>query len=169
MVFANHFSTPHQTGLIGEMTENDFNKIPEYAKNFKKEWHYITWINKKCGEIMKNIDFNSNSFKEVFFTSKLKELITHIKVVLEEQNISELEFEYLDVVNIECLEEKLDNYRDFYVVPGSYVFDEESYELNIDIDFPGFREFFNLICLLNEKIKKEEYIVNNFDSDEFSE
>ena len=63
MGFAAHFSTPLQTELIGKMTENANNKIPEYAKDFKKEWLYITGINRKCGEFMKKIDFNSNSFK----------------------------------------------------------------------------------------------------------
>ena len=151
------------------------NKIPEYAKNFKKEWLYITGINKKCGDFMKKIDFNSNSFKEVFFTSKPKALISHFKNVLEAQkmgklqNISDFYFKYFDVNNIECLEEQLDNYRDLYVDPGSYEFDEESYELNIDIDFPGFRELFKLICLFNDKIKKEEHIVNIFDSDSDSD
>ena len=150
-------------------------KIPEYAKDFKKEWLYITGINRKCGDFIKKIDFNSNSFKEVFFTSKPKALISHFKNVLEGQkmgklqNISDFYFKYIDISNVECLEEQLDNYRDLYVDPNSYQFDEESYELNIDIDFPGFRELFNLICLFNDKIKKEEHIVNIFDSDSESE
>ena len=70
----------------------------------------------------------------------------------------------------EILEEQLDNYRDLYVDPGGYVFDEESYFLNIDIDFPGFRELFNLISLFNDKIKKEEPIFNRiFESDSDSD
>ena len=76
------------------------------------------------------------------------------------QNISKLKFKYFDVNNIEILEEQLDNYRDLYVDPYSYEFDEESYDLNIDFDFPGFRELFKLICLFNDKIKKEEPIIN---------
>ena len=166
-----HLSIVSGAILKSENSSNPKNKIPEYAKNFKKEWLYITGINKKCGEFMKKIDFNSNSFKEVFFTSKPKTLISHFKNVLEAQkmgklqNISDFYFKYFDANNIECLEEQLDNYRDLYVDPGSYVFDEESYELNIDIDFPGFRELFKLICLFNDKIKKEEHIVNIFDSD----
>ena len=164
--------------IVGFQNSNTSkNKIPEYAKDFKKEWLYITGINRKCGEFMKKIDFNSNSFKEVFFTSRPKALISHFKNVLEAQkmgklqNISELKFKYFDTNNIECLEEQLENYRDLYVDPGSYVFDEESYELNIDIDFPGFRELFKLICLFNDKIKKEEPIVNYniFDSDSDSD
>ena len=92
------------------MTENANNKstqkhskIPEYAKDFKNEWLYITGINRNCGEFMKKIDFNSNSFKEVFYTSKPKALISHFKNFLEAQkmgklqNISDFYFKYFDV------------------------------------------------------------------------
>ena len=141
-------------------------KIPEYAKDFKKEWLYITGINKKCGEFMKKLGDNTDSVEKVFSSSRAKALIEHFKNVLEAQkvgklqNISDFYFKYFDANNIECLEEQLDNYRDLYVDPGSYEFDKESYELNIDIDFPGFRELFKLICLFNDKIKKEEPIIN---------
>ena len=154
-------------------------KIPEYAKDFKNEWLYITGINKKCGEFMiflgDNADSfgdNTDSFGKVFCSSRAKALIKDFKNVLETQkvgklqNISKLKFKYFDANNIECLEEQLDNYRDLYVDPDSYEFDEESYELNIDIDFPGFRELFKLIRLFNDKIKKEEPIFSCiFDSD----
>ena len=151
------------------------NKIPEYAKDFKKEWLYITGINKKCGDFMKKLGEDTDSFEKVFSSPRAKALIEHFKNVLEAQkmgklrNISDFYFKYIDISNIECLEEQLDNYRDLYVDPNSYQFDEESYELNIDIDFPGFRELFNLICLFNDKIKKEEHIVNIFDSDSDSD
>ena len=171
-----HFSTPLQTELIGKMTENANNKIPEYAKDFRKEWLYIQGINKKCGEFLKKLDFNSHSFEEVFWSSRPKELIKHFKNVLEAQkvgklqNISNFYFKYYDINNIEFLEEQLDNYRDLYIDPDSYEFDNESYELNIDIDFPGFRELFKLICLFNDEIKKEEPIFNCiFESDSDSD
>ena len=160
----------HQPSFISGTTQKH-SKIPEYAKDFKKEWLYIRGINRKCGEFMKFLVDNTDSWKKFFSSSRAKELIKDFKNVLEAQkmrklqNISELEFKYIDANNIECLEEQLDNYRELYVDPDSYEFDNESYELNIDIDFPGFRELFNLICLFNDKIKKEEHIVNIFESE----
>ena len=86
------------------------------------------------------------------------------------QNISDFYFKYSDINNIECLQEQLDNYRDLYVDRDSYEFDEESYDLNIDIDFPGFRELFKLVSLFDDKIKKEEPIFSCIpDSDSDSE
>ena len=154
----------HFTNFKKSNTSN--NKIPEYAKDFKNEWLYIIGINKKCWEFMKILEVNTDSFEEVFWSSRARALIRDFKNVLEAQkmgklqNISKLKFKYFDANNIEILEEQLDNYRDLYVDPGSYEFDEESYDLNIDIDFPGFRELFKLICLFNDKIKKEEPIFN---------
>ena len=175
MGFVTHFSTTSQTELTEKMTENAKNKIPEYAKDFKKEWLYIRGINKKCGEFMKKLGDNTDSFEKVFSSSRARALIRDFKNVLEAQkigklqNISDFYFKYIDISNIESLEEQLDYYRDFYVDRDSYQFDEESYELNIDIDFPGFRELFNLICLFNDKIKKEEHIVNIFESESESD
>ena len=135
-------------------------KIPEYAKDYKNEWLYIRGINKKCGELLKILVNNTDSFEKVFWSSRPKELIKHFENVLEAQNISDFYFKYNDINNIEILEEQLDNCRDLYVDPDSYEFDKESYDLNIDIDYPGFRELFNLITLFNDKIKKEEPIFN---------
>ena len=147
-----------------EKTTQHTKKIPEYAKDFKNEWLYIRGINKKCGEFMRILGDNTDSFEEVFWSSRARALIKNFKNVLEAQkvgklqNISDFYFKYLDINNIECLEEQLDNYIDLYVDRDSYEFDEESYDLNIDIDFPGFRELFKLISLFNDKIKKEEPI-----------
>ena len=152
-----------QSSVIEKTTQHT-KKIPEYAKDFKNEWLYIRGINKKCGEFMRILGDNTDSFEEVFWSSRARALIKNFKNVLEAQkvgklqNISDFYFKYLDINNIECLEEQLDNYIDLYVDRDSYEFDEESYDLNIDIDFPGFRELFKLISLFNDKIKKEEPI-----------
>ena len=161
-----------------EKTTQHTKKIPEYAKDFKNEWLYIRGINKKCGEFMRILGDNTDSFEEVFWSSRARALIKNFKNVLEAQkvgklqNISDFYFKYLDINNIECLEEQLDNYIDLYVDRDSYEFDEESYDLNIDIDFPGFRELFKLISLFNDKIKKEEPIfscIPDSDSDSDSD
>ena len=82
------------------------------------------------------------------------------------KDVSGFYFKYFDVNNIDYLEEQLDNYIDLYVDPDSYEFDEEYYDLHIDSDYPGFKEFFELISLLNDKLKKEELTSSLiFDSD----
>ena len=87
------------------------------------------------------------------------------------KDISGFYFEYFDANNIVCLFEQLDEYRDLYVNPGSYEFDQERYDLCIDVDYPGFKELFELISLLNDKIKIEHLTSNlpNSDSDSDSD
>ena len=164
-----------QPSITNKSTQKH-SKIPEYAKDFKNEWLYIRGINKKCGEFMKILGDNTDSFEKVFWSSRARALIEHFKNFLEGQkvgklqNISDFYFKYFDTNNIEFLEEQLDYFRDLYVDPYSYEFDEESYDLHIDIDYPGFRELFKLISLFNDKIKKEEPIFNLiFESDSDSD
>ena len=86
------------------------------------------------------------------------------------KDISTFYFKYYDANNIKCLAEQLDNYRDLYVDPDSFVFHQEYYDLCIDSEYPGFKEFFELISLFNDKIKIEKPTLNLiFDSDSDSD
>ena len=142
-------------------------KIPEYAKDFKREWQYITGINKKCGEFI-NIINGGDIFNSVLANN----IKRHIKSFLKAQergrlkDISGFYFEYFDASNFECLLEQLGEYSDLFVDPDSLEFDEECFNLFIDRDYPGYTEFFELISLINDKIeKKEPHIIFNVDSD----
>ena len=148
------------------------NKIPEYAKDFKKEWLIIRGINKECGEFIERLDFS----RDLFISPQANHLKKYIKKFLKAQergrlkDISGFYFKYFDVNNIDCLEEQLNNYTDLYVDLDSYEFDEEYYDLHIDRDYPGFKEFFKLISSFNDKIKKEELTsCLRFDSDSDSD
>ena len=77
-------------------------KIPEYAKDFKKEWLYIRGINRRCGEfkqiIEEQADTDSDFLEEVFSSSRARALDRDFKNVLKGQkmgklqNISKLKF-----------------------------------------------------------------------------
>ena len=148
------------------MTEN--NKIPEYAKDFKKEWLYIRGINKLCGEFMKKLGDNTDSFEEVFSSSRAKALISHFKDVLEAQkmrklqNISKLKFKLSDVEDI--IQIRIDLY---YNMKNIYY-----YEYLLDEDFQDFFE--NLIIFTNDvNIKNEDDFfresISEFESESESE
>ena len=144
-------------------------KIPEYAKDFRKEWLYIKGINEKCGNFIGRLNF---SRRDMFNSSSANNLKFIIKKFFKDQergklkDISGFYFEYFDVSNIECLLEQLGEYSDLYVDPDSLEFDEECFDLFIDSHFPGYKEFLELISLINDKIEKEEpNIIFNSDSD----
>ena len=144
--------------------------IPDYAKDFKREWQYIRGINKTCGKFIERLDFGG----DLFNSSIANSLKYHIKRFLKAQergrlkDISNFYFKYFDVNNIDCLEEQLDNYCDLYIDPDSLEFDQEYYDLYIDRHYPGFKELLELVSLLNDKLKKENLIIR-FDSDSDSD
>ena len=149
--------------------------IPEYAIQYKREWQYISGINKKCGEIIRRIDLD-NSRKDIFNSTPVNNLKCHIKKFLKSQercrlkDISGFYFKYFDVSNIECLLEELGEYLVLYTDSNSCKFNEEYCDLFIDRHYPGYKEFFKLISLINDKVKKEEpIIIFNSDSDSDSD
>ena len=150
-------------GILAQTSyfQNNSDEIPEYAKDFEEEWLYIRWINNKCEDFLMALDFS----RDILNSPLVKSIKHHIKKFFKDQecgrlkDISSFYFKNIDVNCIECLEEQLDNYRDYYVNPDSYEFDQGEYNSSIDIDYPGFKEFFELVSLLNDKIKKEDPII----------
>ena len=141
--------------------------IPEYAKDYKKEYLLIRGINKSCGELLQRLDFGGN-----LFNSSLANNIKYsIKRFLKAQeksrlkDVSEFYLKYYDAKDIEILFEQLDCYCEFYYDPDSCEFNQEYYDLYIERDYPGFRELYELVSLFNEKIKTEYEEIIFIDSD----
>ena len=136
--------------LLSKSTQK-ISKIPEYAKDFKNEWLYITGINRKCGEFMKKLGDNTDSFEKVFSSSRAKALIRHFKNVLEAQkmgklkNISKLKFK------LSAVEKIIDLRINLYFHIGNTFYADYL----LDEDFQDFFE--NLIIFTNNvNIKNEE-------------
>ena len=138
-------------------------KIPEYAKDFRKEWLYIRGINKKCGEILSKINFDDDDEKLLNY-NKANNLMCHIKKFFKDQesgrlkDISGFYFNYFDVNNIDCLEEQLNEYP-YHFFLNRDIFDSDQEILDIffvimKILFPSYKDFFEMIRLINNKVKK---------------
>ena len=124
--------------------------IPDYARDFKKEYLLIIGINKKCERFVKKIDEEN-----VFNTSQAKKLIFYFNKFLIFQkfeylkDISEFYLKEEDVKFIEYLECKLDENMDLFFDPVSCKFDQEKYEN----DDTGFKVFFESFRKFKDKIK----------------
>ena len=125
---------------------------------------------------LKKIDENEdeNEFKKMFTSNTSNSLKYHIKNFLKGldkgrlKDISNFYFKYLDVSNIDCLEEYLGDYSDYFV-DDNFEFDQEYYDLYIDRELPGFKELIGLVSSLNDKIKKENRYESDSDSDNDSD
>ena len=132
-----HFSTPYQRELIGKMTENENNKIPEYAKDYKKEYLYIRGLNKEFKYFINKLDDLNNGLFESNIANRIK---YNMKRFLRGQergklrDISEFIIPKYDCCYIE----------DFYFY----------YEIEFGNN-PSYKEFFDLLGKLYNKIKIE--------------
>ena len=147
-------------------------KIPDYARDYRNEYLFIRGIDKTCGEFLKKFDE-----EEIFKIPQADRLIRHINKLFKAEelgylnDISEIKFLEKDINNIDSLLLQLDDYRDLYCDPDSYEFDEEKYNNNIENDYPGFKELFECVSPLIDKLQIDMDITNriNFDSDSDSD
>ena len=65
-------STTSQTELIGKMTENVNNKIPEYAREYKREYQFIRGINNDFGYMLNKLDNLNNGIFESKLANRIK-------------------------------------------------------------------------------------------------
>ena len=117
-----HISTTSQTDLIGKMTENANNKIPEYATNYKKEYLFIRGINK---EFEYFVDYMEDPNREKFCIPKVDRFRNIIKRFLRAQEKGRLQ----DISDF-----KIDNFDVYSLIRSKKILDR----LNINVEFVKF-------------------------------
>ena len=121
------------------------NKIPEYARDFKKEYLFIRGINKECFLFLEKYETEDTQIFNSSHSDRIKYFIKRFLKFQERcyiKDTSFLVFKKCDVYNIENL---FDNMQ--------YDFKEKN-ELT---KFLGYRDFFNLFCKFYEKINFRKY------------
>ena len=93
----------YQTVGVSGLTSS--NKIPEYAREYKREYQFIRGLNKEFSHISYFME-NEENLKDEFKSHKLDRIMKFIKTFLRAQekgkfkDISHLEFDYFDINNI---------------------------------------------------------------------
>ena len=132
------------------------NKIPDYAREYRNEYFFIRGINKICGDFVKLIKENEefyNSSKALKIISKIKKL----KRLGYFKNISRIRFEIEDVENIEFIHSEIEEYKDLYRSPYTNIFNEEVYNIEAEVDNPGFKSFYNHFSRFYDELLNDEY------------
>ena len=135
------------------------NKIPEYARDFKREWLFIRGINKICDKFIESLDNINDVYEEeeVFYKPLAINLMNYFSRFLRYQkngyakNISEIYFKEEDIENILDLR---------IVLYGIVVRLNES-------DF--FQDFFESFIVFNYNIKTKEFSENDSESESESD
>ena len=149
------------------------NKIPEYAKEYKREYQFIRLINKEFKYL---IDFMENSDKE-FKSHKIDRIMKFIKIFLRAQengrlkDISNFEFDYFDINNI--YEIKKDIYYYYSIIQEFYDwsrgFNDESLVSRYEIYKHDLELFFSKLSIEIEDTDDDDCDIIFSDSDDYSD
>ena len=168
-----HFSTTSQTELIGKITENGNNKIPEYAREYKREYQFIRGINKEFKYFINKLDNLNNGLFESYIADRIKYFMKRFLRGQEKgklKDISEFEIEYDIVFNLNKIKNELNNidqYLDFIL---NCYHKEDLIFINTYPGFIDFYYYFNLFFTkLNIKYEYDSDSDSDSDSDDFLE
>ena len=162
-----HFSTTSQTELIGKMTENAINKIPEYAREYKREYQFIRGINKEFKYFINKLDNLNNGLFESNISNRIKYFMKRFLRAQEKgklKDISEFEIEYDIVFNLIKIKNELNNidqYLDFIL---NCYHKEDLIFIN---PYPGFIDFYYYFNLFFTKLNIKYENDSDSDSDDF--
>ena len=139
------FSTPSQTELIGKMTENANNKIPEYAREYKREYQFIRGINKEFKYFINKLDNLNNGLFESYIADRIKYFMKRFLRAQEKgklKDISDLVLQREDIDNLLFINTHFGYYKLRY---DAFDDDEKPY--------PGFIEIYDIFKLFFNQIK----------------
>ena len=110
----------YQTNGVTGFTSK--NKIPEYAREYKREYQFIRGINKEfryLSYFMENIEYEEIDFKD-YKLDKIMKMIRFLRAQEKGKfkDISNLEFDYFDINNI--YEIKKDIYYYYSIIQEVY-------------------------------------------------
>ena len=161
----------YRTVGVSGFTSN--NKIPEYAKEYKREYQFIIGINKEFKYIKDFMENEENDFKDY----KLDIIMKFIKRFLRAQekgkfkDISNLEFDYFDINNI--YEIKKDLYY-YYSIIQKYYDWSKYYDENLVSHYEIYKHDLELfLSKINIEIEYTDYDIelsfsdDDSDSDDF--
>ena len=103
----------YQTVGVSGLTSS--NKIPEYAREYKREYQFIRGLNKEFSHISYFME-NEENLKDEFKSHKLDRIMKFIKTFLRAQekgkfkDISHFEFDYFDINNIYKIKKDIQYY-----------------------------------------------------------
>ena len=143
-------------------------KIPEYAKEYKREYQFIRLINKEIKYLLDNLD---NATIGLFESHKVDRIKYFIKRFLRGQekgklqDISEFEIDEDDVENLIQIKKSFDNFNQYI----NYRLEYENEDDSFYNPYPGFKniyyDFELFFSRLNIKYEYYSYCDSDSDSD----
>ena len=152
---------PNQSVGVSGIT--GFNKIPEYAREFKNEYLFIRGINKTCEKFVKKLDVDA----KIFDTHQAYQLMLYFRRFVKAKELgyldnSEFKFEQSDINFIDSLELQLDDYMDLFYDIDSGKFNQERYD---SYEYKNLVEFNDCFKIFKSKVYIKEMTYSDFECD----
>ena len=148
------------------------NKIPEYAREYKREYQFIRGINKEFKYFINKLDNLNNGLFESYIADRIKYFMKRFLRAQEKgklKDISEFMLPRYDVDNLIFINERFRMYKirwDFFN-PSDDIDDSDDSDVEVGIDdsddedneydgknvYPGFKEIYDIFNLFFSKIK----------------
>ena len=174
-------SVVSKMGIVGHFSDfknfiKSNNKIPHYAREYKKEYLYIRGLNKEIKYFLNKLDDLNNRIFESYISNRLKYIMKRFLRYQEKSkinnDISNLIFQIYDINNFIEVNRYFDlcKYRYDYFLDYSYDSDDSDNaagEYLVDgKPYPGFEEIYDIFKMIFNQIKYEGS--DDYD-DEFSD
>ena len=143
------------------------NKIPEYAKDYKREYQFIRGINKEFKYFVDNLDNATTGLFESHRVDRIKYFMKRFLRAQEKgklKDISEFEIDEDDVYNLIEIKKNFDNFNQYINFCKDCYEDDEPFIH----PYPGFKNIYDdfKIFFSNLNIKYEEVnYISDSDSD----
>ena len=119
--------------------------------NYRNEYLFIGGFNKTCKKFVKLIKENEefyNSYEALRIIRKIKEI---------KRNNIRIEFEIDDIENLEFIKSKIEIYRNLYRDPYTGHLNKELYNIEAEVDNPGFKSFYKHFSRFYDELLNDEY------------
>ena len=155
---------------LSECPRNKNDKIPAYAKDYKKEYLFIRGINKEFKYFVDNIDEATRGLFQNHRVARIKKFIKRFLLAQERgrlQDTSNFVFERDDVDNLIKIDKNFNNFCQYIKYLKDYYEEGEEF---ID-PYPGFDNIYGdfKLFLSKFKIRNNKFIYGYIDSDSDSD
>ena len=149
----------YQTSGVAGVTSK--NKIPEYAREYKREYQFIIGINKNFKYFINKLDNLNNGLFESNISNRIKYFM---KRFLRAQEKGKLK----DISDLVLQREDLNNLIFINTQFGYYKLRYDAFDDNRK-PYPGFKEIYDIFKLFFNQIKYEDFNILLPDSDSDSD
>ena len=159
----------YQTVGVSGLTSS--NKIPEYAREYKREYQFIRGINKEFKYFINKLDNLNNGLFESYIADRIKYFMKRFLSAQERgklKDISEFEIPWHEVDYLIENKEMFDAWKLRYDALNNVSDSDEDFDEVNEVVYPGFGKLYKLFKIFYNKLKiyyEEEESDNDSDGE----